>query len=132
MSYLQGPSDRDLPCLLAIPYAGGGPATLRVLRAAIGQNAAVLPACLPGREHRFGEKPAPSLTSIAEHICDEISARRPRRLVLYGHSMGALIAYEVAARLGSTLVRPDGLTVGRVRSHVGITTRWRHHANPGS
>ncbi|UXY13616.1 SDR family NAD(P)-dependent oxidoreductase [Chitiniphilus purpureus] len=42
---------------------------------------------------------ASSLTALAARIADELCALPPLPLYLYGHSMGSLLAYEVASRL---------------------------------
>jgi medium-chain acyl-[acyl-carrier-protein] hydrolase len=74
------------------------------------------PVQLPGRESRFAE---PLLTSL-EPVVDELVAAIPTDLpfAFFGHSMGALIAYEVARR-----VAPTHLVVSAHRApHLPDTT----------
>jgi len=56
---------------------------------------------LPGRDTRIDEDPAGNLAEVSEAVAEAWLARRPqaRPLILFGHSMGAVIAFEVARRL---------------------------------
>jgi surfactin synthase thioesterase subunit len=58
-------------------------------------------ACLPGREHRALEPLEMRLTRVADEMAEAIVATLPRErpLLLIGHSLGAVIAFEVALRL---------------------------------
>jgi surfactin synthase thioesterase subunit len=55
----------------------------------------------PGRESRIAEPPATKLDELADRVADGIAASADRSFALFGHSVGALLAYEVAHRLGS-------------------------------
>jgi medium-chain acyl-[acyl-carrier-protein] hydrolase len=99
---MMGPTDRVIPShsvatatLFCIPHAGGGatayrrwtegltPLTVRVLQ-------------LPGREGRFRE---PLVETLEDVIADLWRATEPRlndRFALHGHSMGGILAFELA------------------------------------
>lgn len=53
----------------------------------------------PGREDRIAEKHPPSLNALAEAIAEALLAVVDQPLCLFGHSMGAIVAFEVARRL---------------------------------
>ena len=53
----------------------------------------------PGREERFGEPCLTSIDALAGPAADALQRYAHAPLVLFGHSLGAALAYEVAARL---------------------------------
>ena len=52
----------------------------------------------PGREDRIREAPWTDAVAIAEHLAG-LLAPDPRPLVLFGHSLGGTLGYEIARRL---------------------------------
>lgn len=86
--------------VLCFPHAGGGTATYRSW-APLAAELEVWAVALPGREHRLGEPATSSVSEmvarIADGCLDELGAALP--VVLFGHSMGALLAFEVAREL---------------------------------
>jgi pyochelin biosynthetic protein PchC len=66
--------------------------------------------CLPGRSHRYGESFATDMNDLTDDLAGALDQdlRNPAGtpLVLFGHSMGALLALGLAARL-----RPAALAV---------------------
>ena len=83
--------------LVCIPHAGGGASTFAPWQRALGNR--VLAVTLPGRESRIGEPPLKRIIDMAEWVAADLLQRRVEDSVLFGHSMGALVAYEVARRL---------------------------------
>ncbi|SDK64923.1 Surfactin synthase thioesterase subunit [Nonomuraea maritima] len=83
--------------MFCLPYAGGGAAAYNgLLRELAGRtDLTVVPVQLPGRENRITEPPAFTIGEIA----DEVAPATGRPYALYGHSMGARIAFEVAREL---------------------------------
>ncbi|GGS84057.1 hypothetical protein GCM10010156_48410 [Planobispora rosea] len=88
------PSPPAPPTLFCLPYAGGAAGAYYGLRG-VSDTVEVVPIQLPGRENRIAEPPEFSVPEIA----DEIAPRTGRPYALYGHSMGARIAFEVAREL---------------------------------
>ncbi|MBG0823063.1 thioesterase [Planomonospora sp. ID91781] len=82
------------PALLCLPYAGGAAGAYHGLRGACGA-VEVVAVQLPGRENRIAEPPEFSVPRLT----DEIAPHTARPYALYGHSMGARIAFEVAREL---------------------------------
>ncbi|MBG0851769.1 thioesterase [Streptomyces spinoverrucosus] len=57
---------------------------------------------LPGRQERRGEKPFTRLTPLVDAVADVLAAQWDERpYALFGHSMGALLAYRTAVALRS-------------------------------
>jgi medium-chain acyl-[acyl-carrier-protein] hydrolase len=54
---------------------------------------------LPGRETRLREAPATDLLPLASELADELAPLCDRPFALYGHSMGSVIAFEVARQM---------------------------------
>lgn len=85
--------------LLSFPYAGGNAASYRGLAERLGDGFEVITIEPPGRGRRAGE---PLLTSIDALAADAYACCHPhlgRSYALFGHSMGASIACEVARRI---------------------------------
>jgi medium-chain acyl-[acyl-carrier-protein] hydrolase len=84
--------------LFCFPYAGGGTLSYR-------QWAAHLPDLeitlvrLPGRERRLSEPPLTKLDALVKTLAAEILPYCDRPFAFFGHSMGGLIAFELARSL---------------------------------
>ncbi|WP_344942073.1 thioesterase II family protein [Sphaerisporangium flaviroseum] len=85
----------SVPTLFCLPYAGGAASAFWGMRKALADAAEVVPIHLPGRESRIAEPPRVSVGEIA----DEMASRTRRPYAVYGHSMGARIAFEVVREL---------------------------------
>jgi medium-chain acyl-[acyl-carrier-protein] hydrolase len=59
----------------------------------------VCPVQLPGRETRFREAPFTRLGPLIEALAGELGPRLDPPFAFFGHSMGALLAFELARRL---------------------------------
>jgi medium-chain acyl-[acyl-carrier-protein] hydrolase len=86
--------------LVCLPYAGGAAALYRTWASGLPSAIDVCPVELPGRGARMGEPLIADMTPIADHLAaaiGELPDNLP--LALFGHSMGARIAFEIARRL---------------------------------
>jgi surfactin synthase thioesterase subunit len=86
--------------LLCFPFAGGGANVFRSWSQCAGANIEVYGVALPGREARISE----TNIGCADTLCNAIVAELVNRflhrpIVFFGHSMGSMLAYEVAVRL---------------------------------
>lgn len=86
--------------LLCFP-PGGGPATAyRDVAQRFGAGVLVAAVQYPGRQDRLGEAPITALEVLADRIADEVLRLGiVDALALFGHSMGATVAFETARRL---------------------------------
>lgn len=94
-------------------HAGGGASLFRGWAEKFGPAVQVVPVLLPGRERRRKEPRFNDLQLLVNDIEAEIGAHLDERpYVLFGHSMGALIAYRLAiARRDRKRVAPHALFV---------------------
>lgn len=88
--------------LFCLPYAGGSAAVYRTLRDLAPAHVEVCPLELPGRGRRIGEAPATRAGALAARIAAGLRPYADRPFALFGHSMGGLLAFEVARALRRT------------------------------
>ena len=89
---------------------------------------------MPGREERFVEPPLRDLDTVLRHLAAAIEPLLDRPFVFFGHSLGALIAYELTQLLRArgrpmpAHIARGNATRARVRSlveHVFATEKRR-------
>ncbi|MFF0589630.1 thioesterase II family protein [Streptomyces sp. NPDC003781] len=86
--------------LLCLPHAGGAASYYVPVAGALAPAVDVLAVQYPGRQDRRTETPLASLRELAARITEAVTDDGDDRpLALFGHSMGALVGYEVALRL---------------------------------
>jgi medium-chain acyl-[acyl-carrier-protein] hydrolase len=85
--------------LICFPPAGGSLASFGAWRDLASTRLALLVVCLPGRDHRRQEPHATELTAPALQIAAVLQNLVELPLVLFGHSLGAFVAFEVARNL---------------------------------
>jgi surfactin synthase thioesterase subunit len=80
-------------------HAGGNPRLFLNWQSAMGAEAQIVAVCPPGRGPRADEPAPATLAALADGAAEEICALSDVPTYLYGHSLGALVAFEVARRL---------------------------------
>ncbi|MEU1132808.1 alpha/beta fold hydrolase [Streptomyces sp. NPDC005900] len=86
--------------LLCFPHAGGSVSAYHAMSAAVTGVVEPLIVQYPGRQDRFGEPFAAGPDEIVDAVLDELpQGPGDAPLALFGHSMGALVAFEAARRL---------------------------------
>ncbi len=86
--------------LVCFPYAGGGANIYRNWPTSLNEDIEVKAVSLPGREARILEKNITSADEACDAIAQELLTQHwSQPLVFFGHSMGSMLAYEVAIRL---------------------------------
>jgi len=126
------PKTQPLLRMLAFPWCGAGASVYRKLALCLPPHIELLAVQLPGREDRFGESLMVRMEQIVEHTLKDIVSVFDRPLILFGHSMGALVAWEIAQALRDRIGRePTALIVsGHGAPHCAPrSTRSWHSAN---
>jgi medium-chain acyl-[acyl-carrier-protein] hydrolase len=103
--------------LICLPYAGGGASIFAGWQARLPDFIRVRAVQLPGRESRIGEPACRDLDLLQNFILESVEGCLDQPYVLFGHSNGALLAFELARRLrGRQFNAPLGLIVSASRS----------------
>lgn len=85
--------------LFCFPYAGGGASVYRTWFTELPSAVEVVGVQPPGRESRFREEPFRHLEPMAEAAAGALEAHLHRPFAFFGHSMGAILAFEVTRAL---------------------------------
>jgi medium-chain acyl-[acyl-carrier-protein] hydrolase len=106
------PSSRALLRIICFPYAGGSASVFRKWPALFPAAIDVCAVQLPGRGTRLAEPCLAEISSLANAALQGLLPLLDRPFVFFGHSMGALLAFECARLLAQQhSVRPDFLFV---------------------
>lgn len=96
------PNPRATIRLFCFPYAGGGASVFVRTLAGLPSFIDVCPVQPPGRENRVSEPHLTSVAEVAEKAAEGLASHLDMPFALFGHSLGALVAYELAQRLRQT------------------------------
>ncbi len=117
----RGRTDSDAASvrLFCLPHAGAGPSAYNVWRRFLPERIEVCPIQIPGREARLSEPSITDCTTLIEAITLALAGHLDRPYAIFGHSMGALLALDLAQSL-----RLHGL---RLPSHLFVSGRNATH-----
>ena len=85
--------------LFCFPYAGGGASVFNAWPALLPAEVELCAVQLPGREWRLGEPMITDPAAAIDALSAALAPAMDRPFAFFGHSMGALLAYELARRL---------------------------------
>ncbi|MEU7649337.1 thioesterase II family protein [Streptomyces huasconensis] len=91
--------------LVCFPHAGGAASYFYQVSKQLRPVADVLAVQYPGRQERRKEPCLTGVTELADVLAEELLEWADRPLAFFGHSMGALVGFEVARRLEPKGVR---------------------------
>ena len=98
--------------LICLPFAGAGASFFHPWAERVPAGVRVLAIQLPGRERLIDQQPYRSVRDAADGLLPELAKAADAGTVLYGHSLGAVLAFELALRLCDLGLAPAGLIVG--------------------
>lgn len=105
--------------LFCFPYAGAGPVVYRAWPESLPHTVEVVTVHYPGRESRFREPLFETLQPLVDTLAGHILPTLDRPYAFFGHSMGALVAFELTRKL-----RALG---ARLPAHLFVSARRAPH-----
>jgi surfactin synthase thioesterase subunit len=115
--------------LFCFPYAGGGAAIYRSWADLLPPEVDLCIVQLPGRENRLAEQPIADLPTLVDEVVPAMTPLLDLPFAFFGHSMGALLSFEVARALRDRRgMEPAQLFLSAFRApHVQGRRRSLHH-----
>jgi len=101
--------------LFCFSYAGGGASTFRPWLQHLAPSIELCAVQLPGRENRLREAPLTQIDPIVDILDQMLPAYFDKPFALFGHSLGAILAFELARALRN---RPEARL-----AHVFVSAR---------
>jgi medium-chain acyl-[acyl-carrier-protein] hydrolase len=117
----------DAAQLFCLPHAGAGASVYWEWAPLLAPDVVIVPIQLPGRESRYKEPLRRSVCALTADLIEPLANRAGPDFALFGHSMGALIAYELARALVARGTPPQRLFVSGQRApHLEPSRRDVH------
>lgn len=109
--------------LVCLPHAGGAATFFQPWGALLPPGVELYAVRYPGRQDRLDERCFETMDGLADAVTAALEPLLDRPLALFGHSMGASVAYEVAVRLEARhgFVPARLLVSGRQAPHLAET-----------
>jgi medium-chain acyl-[acyl-carrier-protein] hydrolase len=85
--------------LFCFPYAGSGASVFRPWSLQVASPIEIYGIQLPGREYRLKEQPITDIKVLVEALMSALLPFLDRPFAIFGHSVGALIGFEVTRQL---------------------------------
>jgi surfactin synthase thioesterase subunit len=114
--------------LLCFPYAGGSASSFVHWQQRFAADVEVRAVQLPGRQDRFRERPITQGKAIVDHVEAALADLSAANTVLFGHSLGGLLAFELARRLQAFGTPPVGLVVGAAPAPASVRSGTPLHS----
>jgi surfactin synthase thioesterase subunit len=117
--------------LFCLPHAGGGSAAFHRWSVEFSGDIDVVPLLPPGRERRIAEVAFSNLFNLVGALADALQPHLTQPYALFGHSMGALTAFELCRELRRReLPAPRRLFVAAFRAPQLPPKSYALHALP--
>jgi medium-chain acyl-[acyl-carrier-protein] hydrolase len=114
--------------LLCFHHAGAGAYSFRAWSRMLRPDVELLAAQLPGRENRYSEPLLYSADAVLDELISCLDDSLGPRYVIFGHSLGALLAYRFANRVRKTGELPQPLRL--FLSSACVPGRNEHDGSP--
>jgi medium-chain acyl-[acyl-carrier-protein] hydrolase len=114
--------------LVCVPYAGGGAAAFNGWADSIPEDVEIIAVRLPGREARLRERPFSDWAPLAGEFARAIEEHVRSPYIIFGHSMGAMLAYEAITLAIARL--PERVILSGCRAPDASRARPETHSLP--
>ncbi|MBO4205832.1 thioesterase II family protein [Micromonospora echinofusca] len=111
--------------LVCFPHAGGSASYFFPVSRTLSPRFDVVALQYPGRQDRRAEPCPPTIGEMADQITEAVLPWTDLPVAFFGHSMGAILAYEVTLRLKAKRIVPTGLFASGRRAPSTV----RHETN---
>lgn len=107
--------------LICLPYAGGSAWSYSSWKKYLGEAIDIVPIEYAGRGSRFDEDPIEGIRNNLLDIFDKVEQNTCFEYAIFGHSMGALYAYELACLIEKKGLKPPKKVIvsGSDAPHAG-------------
>lgn len=95
--------------LVCLPHAGGSAPFFHPVTVALSPGVDVVAIQYPGRQDRRAEQPIRDMSVLADCVAGILSRQPALPLTIFGHSMGAILGFEVIRRLEADGYHPAHL-----------------------
>lgn len=112
--------------LVCFPHAGGSASFYYPVSAAHSADADVICLQYPGRQDRRRERLHTDIGSLADAITTELRMLSDKPTVFFGHSMGAILAFETALRLEHDDAGPRTVIASGRRAPAAVRSESVH------
>lgn len=116
--------------LFCFPYAGGSSAVFQRWPERIDKRVEIFCIELPGRGRNFGSVPYTRLTALIPQLSQQIIPLLDRPFAFFGHSNGALVAFELARALQRINHGPDVLIASAKKAPSLLEKKEKWHELP--
>ncbi len=109
------PSPQARLRLFCFPYAGGGASVFRAWQGALPPEIEVCPVQPPGRENRLSEERFRRAAPLIRAVSQAVAPLLDLPFAFFGHSLGAVVAYETAIAVREALAKSPALLIASGR-----------------
>ncbi|NKQ24069.1 thioesterase II family protein [Streptomyces galbus] len=118
---------QGVPRLVCFPHAGGSAASFRPLAQALAPKAEAWCVQYPGRQDRRHEPFLDSVPALADAAFAALRHELDGPFAFFGHSLGAVVAFEVARRFEQLTAQGPGRLIVSARRAPSIVRDERVH-----
>ncbi|MFI6090860.1 thioesterase II family protein [Streptomyces sp. NPDC051218] len=112
--------------LLCLPHAGGSASYFYPVSQRLAPRVETLAVQYPGRQDRRNEPCLETVRDLADQIVKALGPWQDKPLALFGHSLGASVAFEVALRLEAQGTLPAALIASGRRAPSALRDERVH------
>lgn len=114
--------------LFFLPFSGGSCYSYNAFIEQAPNHFRIIPLDLPGRGRKLISPFLNSVAEMVDHLLSEITDQLHEPYVIYGHSLGTLVGYELAKKIiAKNLPQPLHLFfTGRAGPSIGYSEKTRH------